>query len=149
MFIMGIPVPSKTIIISKWDPDSLIHLSQVSLPMSAKNILHYISHILSLITRFMGPTWGPSGADRTQVGPMLAPWTLLPGIILVSWAQFNIDVSSHQYRKSHCGDKMAIICYNIVLSLQFCNGNSYTRKMTSLSLSYQIIKRVNIDYINV
>ena len=24
-----------------------------------------------------GPTWGPSGADRTQVGPMLAPWTLL------------------------------------------------------------------------
>ena len=32
-----------------------------------------------LIARFMGPTWGPSGADRTQVGPMLAPWTLLFG----------------------------------------------------------------------
>ena len=28
----------------------------------------------------MGPTWGPSGADRTQVGPMLAPWTLQCGI---------------------------------------------------------------------
>ena len=28
----------------------------------------------------MGPTWGPSGADRTQVGPMLAPWTLLSGM---------------------------------------------------------------------
>ena len=27
----------------------------------------------ALIARFMGPTWGPSGADRTQVGPMLAP----------------------------------------------------------------------------
>ena len=27
----------------------------------------------------MGPTGGPSGADRTQVGPMLAPWTLLSG----------------------------------------------------------------------
>ena len=27
----------------------------------------------------MGPTWGPSGADRIQVGPMLAPWTLLSG----------------------------------------------------------------------
>ena len=26
-----------------------------------------------------GATWGPSGADRTQVGPMLAPWTLLSG----------------------------------------------------------------------
>ena len=23
--------------------------------------------------RFTGPTWGPSGADRTQVDPMLAP----------------------------------------------------------------------------
>ena len=33
--------------------------------------------ITSLIARFMGPTWGPSWADRTQVGPMLAPWTLL------------------------------------------------------------------------
>ena len=32
-----------------------------------------------LIARFMGPTWGPSGADRTQVGPMLAPWNLLSG----------------------------------------------------------------------
>ena len=27
----------------------------------------------------MRPTWDPSGADRTQVGPMLAPWTLLSG----------------------------------------------------------------------
>ena len=34
-----------------------------------------------LIWRLMGPTWGPSGADRTQVGPMLAPWTLLSGDI--------------------------------------------------------------------
>ena len=32
--------------------------------------------INALIARFMEPTWGPSGADRTQVGPMLAPWTL-------------------------------------------------------------------------
>ena len=33
----------------------------------------------TLIARFVGPTWGPSVADRTQVGPMLAPWTLLSG----------------------------------------------------------------------
>ena len=24
---------------------------------------------------------GPSGSDRTQVGPMLAPWTLLSGVV--------------------------------------------------------------------
>ena len=38
--------------------------------------------ISSLVARFVGPTWGPSGADRTQVGPMLAPWTLLSGVKL-------------------------------------------------------------------
>ena len=40
------------------------------------------SDALPLIARFMGTTWGPSGANRTQVGPMLAPWTLLSGAIL-------------------------------------------------------------------
>ena len=39
-----------------------------------------MGHETGLSARFMGPTWGPSGADRTQVGPMLASWTLLSGI---------------------------------------------------------------------
>ena len=33
------------------------------------------------IARFMGPTWGPSGADRSLVGPMLTPWTFLSGYL--------------------------------------------------------------------
>ena len=33
----------------------------------------------TLIASFMGPARGPSGDDRTQGGPMLAPWTLLSG----------------------------------------------------------------------
>ena len=32
------------------------------------------------ITRFMGPTWGPPGSCRLQMGPMLAPWALLYGL---------------------------------------------------------------------
>ena len=32
------------------------------------------------IARFMGPTWGPPGSCRPQMGPMLAPWTLLSGV---------------------------------------------------------------------
>ena len=39
----------------------------------------YKGPVIRLITRFMGPTWGLSGADRTHVGPMLAPWALLSG----------------------------------------------------------------------
>ena len=34
---------------------------------------------MTQIARFMGPTWGPPGSCRPQMGPMLAPWTLLSG----------------------------------------------------------------------
>ena len=35
--------------------------------------------IITQITRFMGPTWGPPGSYRPQMGPMLVPWTLPSG----------------------------------------------------------------------
>ena len=45
-------------------------------------LMRHLTHKgTSLIARCVGPTWGPSGADRTQVGPMLAPWTLLNGLL--------------------------------------------------------------------
>ena len=40
------------------------------------SVLH-MGGIYSHITKFMGPTWGPPGSCRSQMGPMLAPWTLL------------------------------------------------------------------------
>ena len=40
--------------------------------------------MLSQIARFIGPTWGPPGSCRPQMGPMLAPWTLLSGMIAVA-----------------------------------------------------------------
>ena len=36
----------------------------------------------SQIARFMGPTWGPPGSCRPQMGPILAPWTLLWGSLI-------------------------------------------------------------------
>ena len=39
----------------------------------------------TLTARFMGTTWGPPGADRTQVGPMLAPWTLISGRLSIAF----------------------------------------------------------------
>ena len=43
-----------------------------------------------LIERFMGPTWGPVGVDRTQVGPILTQWTLLSGSnLLLTWSFIN------------------------------------------------------------
>ena len=37
------------------------------------------------IARFVRPTLGPPGPDRTQVGPMLYPWTLWAGRIPHYW----------------------------------------------------------------
>ena len=38
----------------------------------------------SQIARFTGPTWGPPGTCRPQMGPMLSPWTLLSGVLPTS-----------------------------------------------------------------
>ena len=46
----------------------------------------------ALITSFMWSIWGPSGADRIQVGPMLAPWTLLSGWITSACSRPNMCV---------------------------------------------------------
>ena len=48
----------------------------------------------------MRPTWGPSGADRTQVGPMLAPWTLLSGMLQIHYDASNIefDIFTERYK---------------------------------------------------
>ena len=61
----------------------------------------HVHGLYSLIARFIGPTWGPSGADRTQVGPMLAPWTLLSGLyiihFMISKSEFIIWSMFHLY----------------------------------------------------
>ena len=39
------------------------------------------------IARFIGQTWGLSGADKTEVGPILVPWTLLSGSGCVTYGE--------------------------------------------------------------
>ena len=73
----------------------------------------------SQITRFMGPTWGQSGATRTQVGPMLAPWSLLSGPL------FTKKTSSYGYRDPHDKPK------TVWRPSQVYNGNLYTDKTAS------------------
>ena len=43
--------------------------------------------------RFMGPTWGPPGSCRPQMGPMLAPWTFLSGLGL-HWLRLGAWISN-------------------------------------------------------
>ena len=56
----------------------------------------------------MGPTWGPPGTVRTQVGPMLVPWTLLSRIAftkltLAWWAGRNKSFTAWPSTMSNCG----------------------------------------------
>ena len=59
--------------------------------------------------------------------------------------RFNIKMSSYQYRKSHCGDKM------VVRSSYLHNGISYTGKMSSLycrvTVKYIMIQNKTLIYI--
>ena len=70
---------------TRWSLYASVNLVDIKNVCRLTASIHYPNSWLvakiSLIARFMGPTWGPSGADSTQVGPMLAPWTLLSGII--------------------------------------------------------------------
>ena len=42
-------------------------------------LLYHLTHMLLLMAWFTGPTRGPPGFYRTQVGPVLTPCTLLSG----------------------------------------------------------------------
>ena len=77
--------------------------------------------MLTRIARFMGPTWGPAGAYGTQVGPILAPWTLLSGDILLIWpagthsSEILINKTKFSFREMYF--KMLSVKY-----LPFCPG---------------------------
>ena len=66
------------------------------------------------------------------------------GFHLYTWPgpRFNTKMSSYQYRKSHCGDKM------VVRSSYLHNGIFYTGKMASLYWTSPSTLRVEISYEN-
>ena len=82
----------KSVLVFVWSLNDDLAVFVVYLPRERKEPMYHASSIpwlvsmsnINLIATFMRPTWGPSGADRTQVGPMLAPWTLISGLATVT-----------------------------------------------------------------
>ena len=60
-------------------------------------MLHFVAFITSQIAKFMEPTWGPPGSCWPQMGPMLAPWTLLLGLTLLHQSQTSPTVVRHMF----------------------------------------------------
>ena len=100
----------QNVVINRSDIGQISHWSARSMKQWDKRRLSMpvlFCWIPTLIARFMGPTWGPHGADRTQVGPILAPWTLLSGQSQ-RWSPVAIAVTSLErhgvsnHRHFHC-----------------------------------------------
>ena len=68
----------------------------------------------------MGPTWGPPGSRRPQMGPMLVPWTLLSGTFVKGLDQWPVD-SPHKEPVMY----KVFPCYDITMS-QMYSGHDYT-----------------------
>ena len=45
------------------------------------------------IAKFMGPTRGPPGSCRPQMGPMAVPWTLLSGHMSRTWPTRKVSIN--------------------------------------------------------
>ena len=65
-----------------WSMETMGSFYLCTLPSS----LRVCCGMQSQISRFMGPTWCRPGSCRPQMGPMLAPWTLLSGIVVRCWS---------------------------------------------------------------
>ena len=46
------------------------------------------------LAKFMGPTWGPPGSCRPQMGPMLALWTLLSGYVIIYTEIYGMQIDA-------------------------------------------------------
>ena len=55
------------------------HYYQIIKHISYYCITQHSSIMVTQMAKFLGPTWGPPGSYRPQMGPMLAPGTLLSG----------------------------------------------------------------------
>ena len=89
--------------------------------------VHPTTYATSLIVRFMGPTWDPSGADRTHVGPMnLVIWGVLvlthrmPSALVPICTQHIPRIMQSVWVSTHGGrDKMAPIFQAIFSNVFF------------------------------
>ena len=69
------------ICVCSWDRGR-IHCLQILHQQSAQP--RWKHSLYSQIAKFMGPICGPPVSSRPQMGPMLAPWTMLSGLCYVS-----------------------------------------------------------------
>ena len=101
--------------------------------LASERVLSYkstdVAFVTTLVARFMGPTWGPAGANKTQVVPMLSPWTLLSENI--------------QYLSASASNKHRLVTFyeilgaqsNVITIWSFAQSDASKRQLTMPSLA--------------
>ena len=95
----------------------------------------------SLIARFIGPTGGPSKADRSQVGAMVTPWTLLSGTLSV--AAIRHTHGRHGVSRSLFNDPKGKGAYrkHNLSAPTLLSGNSHSKFMCHKKRMYTVLWR--------
>ena len=99
----------------------------------------------------MGSTWGPSGANRTQVGLMLAPWTLLSG-----WLHLSLGLSNFSLNKFWCNYiwpqrvwfkfSSSDLCI-LLLDAQLIYGNKYPWKLWDYKVVFYVHVNTKVKHV--
>ena len=89
----------KKILVSSITSDRLEHMRFAT---------YFLSSVTSQIAKFIGPTWGPPGSCRPQMGPTLVPRTLLSGLACCSRRIQGDELCS-------CSNVMWILCPRTLL----------------------------------
>ena len=93
-----------------------------------------------------GPTWRPSGADRTHVGPMLAPWTLLSGVLCRIIADLNCSVCDIMLRYNQSIQYKALLAQNMLTYEKVNDGNTKFSFASILFIQWYILKHLYKRY---
>ena len=83
------------------------------------------------ITKFMGPTWGPPGSCRPQMGPMMAPWALLSGYFsdLIYQLHNILEILRPSLCEELIKDKYNSLLKVLTLTLTCCNSPWYIESL--------------------
>ena len=93
----------------------------------------------SQITKFMRPTWGPPGSCRSQMGPMLAPWTCYLGWYHREWVSSLVPSASEATNDSDATMKAASNLIDMGNFGRYLNTTNHRKKWQVCIFFYSIL----------
>ena len=92
------------------------------------DLIRHDTHVTSLsytqIVKFMGPTWGPPGCCRSQMGPLLAPWILLSGYLEIHSCHWLLSARDLIYGMTHAVEYICRCPSSVLLSYYYNQRSS-------------------------